>query len=161
MKRHEIILNQVSQSVQSLSKKIKLRYTKLSWHLAYNQDSDILVRSEECFTMQVGFNYDHVGVLDLNVQLDDNNNLRIDAGLVEGNKLTEELKNKKILGHINKLFEDYRSNEGEVGLNNTTRLRTLLNLKKSNVKSIKAHIQNIMDQIEIAFMLVMSQLRTV
>ena len=111
--------------------------------------------------MQVGFNYDHVGVLDLNVQLDDNNNLRIDAGLVEGNKLTEELKNKKILGDINKLFEDYRSNEGEVGLNNTTRLRTLLNFKKSNVKSIKAHIQNIMDQIEIAFMLVMSQLRTV
>lgn len=160
MKRHEIILTQVNQSIQSLSKKIKLRLPKLSWHLAYNQDSDILVRCEECFTMQAGFNYDHVGVLDLNIQLDKNNNLRIDAGLVEGNELTEQLKSKNILGDIKSLSEDYRPNEYEVGNNNTTRLKTLLNFKKSNTKSIESHIKNIMKQIEILFMLVISELRT-
>ena len=161
MTRHEMILNQVNQSIQSLSKKIKLRYPKLSWQIKYNQDSDILVRCEECFTMQVGFNDEEMEVLDLNVQLDDDNNLRIDAGLIEDDKVIQQLIDKNSLGDIKELFSGYWSSEDRDGLNSSTRLKALMNFNKSNLKSIQANISDIMRQIEIAFMLVMSELRAV
>ncbi len=158
MTRHEMIVTQVNQSIQSLSKKIKLRYPKLSWQIKYNEDSDILVK---CFTMQVGFNDEEMEVLDLNVQLDDDNNLRIDAGLIEDDKVIQQLNDKNILGDIKELFADYGFSDAQDGLNSSTRLKTLLNFNKFNQKSIKAYINGIMRQIEIAFMLLMAELRAV
>jgi len=158
MTRHEMIVTQVNQSIQSLSKKIKLRYPKLSWQIKYNEDSDILVK---CFTMQVGFNDEEMEVLDLNVQLDDDNNLRIDAGLIEDDKVIQQLNDKNILGDIKELFADYGFSDDQDGLNSSTRLKTLLNFNKFNQKSIKAYINGIMRQIEIAFMLLMAELRAV
>jgi len=148
----------LNQSIQSLSKKIKLRYPKLSWQIKYNEDSDILVK---CFTMQVGFNDEEMEVLDLNVQLDDDNNLRIDAGLIEDDKVIQQLNDKNILGDIKELFADYGFSDDQDGLNSSTRLKTLLNFNKFNQKSIKAYINGIMRQIEIAFMLLMAELRAV
>ncbi len=158
MTRHEMIVTQINQSIQSLSKKIKLRYPKLSWQIKYNEDSDILVK---CFTMQVGFNDEEMEVLDLNVQLDDDNNLRIDAGLIEDDKVIQQLNDKNILGDIKELFADYGFSDDQDGLNSSTRLKTLLNFNKFNQKSIKAYINGIMRQIEIAFMLLMAELRAV
>ena len=157
MTQHEMILTLVNKSIQKLSKKIKHRYPKLSWQIAYNQDSDQQVRCEECFSMQVGFNDQELGILDLNVQLDDNSNLRIDVGLVQDEQLFEQLKSKNILTEIRQLFADHNKVDHS---NGATRLSTLLNFKKSNIQSIKANIKVIMDPIEMAFMMVMSELRT-
>ena len=111
--------------------------------------------------MQVGFNDEELEVLDLNVQLDDDNNLRIDAGLIEDDKVIQQLIDKNILGDIKELFSGYWSSEDRDGLNSSTRLKALMNFNKSNLKSIQANISDIMRQIEIAFMLVMSELRAV
>ncbi len=151
------ILKQVNSSIDALSKKIKDHYPDLSWQIQYEQLNAQDAQDDHTYKINVSFSKAHSSILDLSFYLDGDDNLLIDGGLVDDQKLLKLLVQKNIFSELNSSMKNYLLNSKELVYYSAVRLKSMMSFKRDSLSAVQSKMERIMVQIETVFIAVMSQ----
>ncbi len=155
----EIILQQVNASINVLSLKIKEKYPDLSWQIEFEQDATDQSENEQLFKINVSFSNQDSSLLDLSFLLDHNENLSIDGGLVDDQKLLRLLNKRNVYQRLSETAKAYLINSKDIMYYSSARLRSIIPFSPSNLGAVKKSLGSIMTQIEVVFLAMMYEVQ--
>ena len=155
----DIILEQVNNSIEDLSQKIKSKYPDLSWNIEFEQNESTVKHQDATFKIKVCFADKSIRLLDLQFTLDDQNNLLIDGGLVDDLKIIQLLGNRRTFQKLSDTLKSYIINSKNIIYYSKARLKSSMAYNQSNLKTMRRIFLEVMMQIEFVFLAVISELK--
>ena len=155
----DIILQQVNSSINELSLKIKEKYPELSWQIEFEQESTGRSEDNQLFKINVSFSNQDSSLLDLSFHLGPNQNLSIDGGLVDDQKLLSLLNNRNAYQRLCETVRTYLINSKDIMYYSAARLKSMITLSSTNLGAVKKSLGVVMTQIEIVFLAMMYEVQ--
>ncbi len=155
----DIILQQVNSSINELSLKIKENYPELSWQIEFEQESTNQSEDNQLFRINVSFSRHETSLLDLSFQLGANQNLLIDGGLVDDQKLLSLLNSRNAYQRLCETVSTYLINSKDIMYYSAARLKSMITLNSTNLGAVKKSLGVVMTQIEIIFLAMMYEVQ--
>ena len=155
----DIILQQVNSSINELSLKIKENYPELSWQIEFEQESTTQSENNQLFKINVSFSHHETSLLDLSFHLGANQNLSIDGGLVDDQKLLSLLNSRNAYQRLCETVRTYLINSKDIMYYSAARLKSMIALNSTSLGAVKKSLGVVMTQIEIIFLAMMYEVQ--